>query len=169
MRHVTRDRLRIILAVLLLAGTALFVAGSVIEHRDGGEPAAHQEGASETGEEGHSEAGEEPHDESAESAPSASEEELFGVDIESPVAVTGAAIATAALALLILFVPAGWPLVLAILLGLAFAALDVREALHQQDEGRAGIAAIAWILFAVHVGVVALSAVGVSRAKRSTG
>jgi hypothetical protein len=162
-----RDRLRIVVAVLLLAGTALFVIGSVIEHGEQGESAAHKEGGSESGEEPHVESGEEPHTDSAESSSTTSEEKLFGLDIENPVAVTAAAVATAGLATLILFVPASWPLALAILLGLAFAVLDVREALHQQDEGRTAIAAIAWILLAIHLGIVTVSAVSLNRSRGS--
>lgn len=135
-----------------------------MEHGEDGTADVHEEQAAESGGEVHEE-GEEPHGESAEAV--SSEEELFGLDIESPLAVTGAAIATAGLALLVLFVPASWPLALAILLCLAFAALDVREALHQQDEGRASIAAIARILLVIHLTVALLSAGTLSRGRRA--
>jgi hypothetical protein len=42
--------------------------------------------------------------------------------------------------------------------GLAFAAGDARELLHQLDESNAGLAAIAAILIVLHLGVAALAA-----------
>ena len=80
-----------------------------------------------------------------------SSERVFGVDVEQPGIVTSGAVIMVALALLML----GWRrrrvLVAVAVFALAFAAFDVREALHQATEGRTSLIVIASVLASMHL------------------
>jgi hypothetical protein len=164
--------LRWTLVALLVASTALFAVG-VIAERSGrdthsepaaahaaetggerGEPAgAHDEGgaseATASGEAGHVESG----------SGDAEGERLFGVDVEStPLVVLAvlAGLALAALAASRIALLRGF-LLTVVVIGLAWAALDIREVVHQLDESRTGVAVVAMAVAALHLAVAAIS------------
>jgi hypothetical protein len=166
--------LRWMLVGLLIASTALFAVGVIAERSstdthaepavahaaesggESGEPAGSDSegGASEataSGEAGHVESG----------TDHAETERLLGVDVESAPLVVLAVIAGLALAAL-----GGGPigltrgfLLTGVVIGLAWAALDIREVVHQLDEARTGVAviAIAVAVAALHLMVAAIS------------
>ncbi len=164
--------LRWTLVALLVASTALFAVGSIAERSstdthtepaaahaaetsgESGEPAgAHSEG-------GASEAttsGETEHVESA--TDHAERERLLGVDAEStPLVVLTvlAGLALAALAASRIGLARGF-LLAVVVIGLAWAALDIREAVHQLDESRTGVAVVAMAVAALHLAAAAIS------------
>ena len=120
----------------------------------GGEPAgAHSEGgaseATTSGETGHVESATER----------AERERLLGIDVESTplvvLAVLGG-LALAALAASRIGVRRGF-LLTVVVIGLAWAALDIREVVHQLDESRTGVAIVAMAVAALHLAVAAIS------------
>jgi hypothetical protein len=164
--------LRWTLVALLVASTALFAVGVIAERssRDTHtEPAAVHaaetggesgEPAGTHGEGGASEAtasGEGGHVESA--TEHAEGERLLGIDVEStPLVVLAvlAGLALAALAASRFGLLRGF-LLAVVVIGLAWAALDVREVVHQLDESRTGVAVVAIAVAALHVMVAAIS------------
>jgi hypothetical protein len=164
--------LRWALVALLVASTALFAVGAIAERssRDTHtEPAAAHAGqtGSETGEAAgaHSEggvpeasaSGEAGHVESG--TGHAEGERLFGVDVEStPLVVLAvlAGLALAALAASRIGALRGF-LFIVVAIGLAWAALDIREVVHQLDESRTGVAVIAMAVAVLHLAVAAIS------------
>jgi hypothetical protein len=164
--------LRWTLVALLVASTALFAVGVIAERSsrdthtepaaahasetggESGEPAgAHGEGgasqATASGEAGHVESGT-GHTES---------ERLLGVDVEStPLVVLAvlAGLALAALAASRIGLRHGF-LLAVVVIGLAWAALDIREVVHQLDESRTGVAVVAMAVAALHLTVAAIS------------
>jgi hypothetical protein len=149
-----------IIAALIAVATVLFAVGTTIERNQrktetiaqhaaeggGGETAAHRaaEGP-----------GEAP---SAVSNPSttASSERILGIDPESPGLVIVAVIASLLLAVAVLRRPGDARLLLAVgLLMVAFAALDVREVVHQGNESRTGLAVLAGVVTALHLAAAA--------------
>ncbi len=182
--------LRIAAALVLLLATVVFVVGITAERSIAGEaaevrsvesvtspggedPAAeadegHREGeeaeeaavaaAEETeGEEAH--AGEAvPHDEANEA-----NETILGIDPESPGAVAAAVAVSLVLAAALWFWGTPAVLVVTAVFALLFAALDVREVAHQLGEARGGLAAIALLAAALHLGVVVLAGFAVTR------
>ena len=146
--------LRWALVALLVASTALFAAGAIAERSDAGghrevagaEVGEHQEGA---------EAGE--RQEGAEAA--GEDESLLGIDLESTPLIGLAAVVGLGLAALAATrygrIRAFLGLVAAI--AIAWAALDVREFLHQLDESRTGIAVVAITVAILHVAAAAVS------------
>jgi hypothetical protein len=164
--------LRWTLIALLVASTALFAIGAIAERSsrdthtepaaahaaetggESGEPAgAHSEGgaseATASGEASHGESGTE-HAES---------ERLLGVDAEStPLVVLAvlAGLALAALAASRIGLRRGF-LLTVVVIGLAWAALDIREVVHQLDESRTGVAVVAVAVAALHLTVAAIS------------
>jgi|RhiMethySRZTD1v2_1073278.scaffolds.fasta_scaffold220865_2 hypothetical protein len=146
-----RDRLPVVAAVLLVAATILFVVGTSIE-RSQTETGEHQEGttverpAAEGGEQNRSAGG--------------SDEELFGINPES----AGLTAVVAAVSLLLVVLLAVRPgkglLVTVIVVGLVFAALDVREVLRQASESNAGLLVLALITGLLHLGAAVVAAAG---------
>jgi hypothetical protein len=163
--------LRWTLVALLFASTALFAVGVIAERSskdthtepaaahaeetggEGGEPAgAHGEGggseATTSGETGHVKPATE-HDEP---------ERLLGVDVESAPLVVLAVLeglALAALAASRIGLRRGF-LLTVVVIALAWAALDIREVVHQLDESRTGIAVVAMTVAALHLAVAAI-------------
>ena len=159
--------LRIMAAVALVVGAALFALGI---SREGSSAEAippstelssaeESIGHTETGEEG-SEAGG-----SSEAAPhNESDAVLFGVDLESTTFVALAVIASVALGAAVLGMRPRWVLVIVVAFGLVFAVADVREALKQIDESQKGIAAIAGGVLVLHI-VAAAAALALMRSE----
>jgi hypothetical protein len=95
------------------------------------------------------------HDESGE-APGAHAGEnrgIFGIDPESTGAVAAAVAVSLLLATAVWFWGMSAILVVAVVFGLLFAALDVREAFHQADESRGELVALSLLIAALHLGV----------------
>lgn len=157
----SRNRLLLLVSVLLVVSAGLFAVGSGIEHGQTNEnqPEAtvhHSESSSETSQES-------SHGTEAPTHVHRSSEKIAGIDPESwPVV----ALATAASLLLGGAVyrrrSTRWLLAAAVF-GLLFAAGDVRELVHQLDESRTALAVIAGVLIALHVLVAAVAAAGLSR------
>jgi hypothetical protein len=146
-------RSRALLPGLIVVASALFALGAAIEpsdHHDEGvasEPVEHVEGEQGESTEAHAE---EAGGESGEAGDQ--NEDLFGVDVESTPLVVLAVVGSLALALAAYLRPGWRPLLLVIAIAmLAFAALDIRELLHQLDESNEDVAAIAAIVAALHV------------------
>jgi hypothetical protein len=161
--------LRWTVVALLIASTALFAVGVIAERSSSdthtkpaaahaaeagdetGEPADAQSegGASEataSGEAGHVESG----------TDHAETERLLGVDVESAPLVVLAGLALAALAASRIGLTRGF-LLTVVVIGLAWAALDIREVVHQLDEARTGVAVLAIAVAALHLMVAAIS------------
>jgi hypothetical protein len=165
------SRLRSTLIALLVASTALFAVGVIVErssadtHAD--PPAAHAEEANAEGT--HSEGGESSattsghggHAETSAESPAAHAEgeRLLGVDLESTPLVVLAVLAGLALAVLAAGrVGRARAFLLAVaVIALAWAALDIREVVHQLDESRTGVAVIAVAVALLHLAAVAVS------------
>jgi hypothetical protein len=165
--------LRWTLVVLLVGSTVLFAIGATAERSTSdthtepaavhsaqtGSEAGESEGAHDEGTEssatGSGEAGH------AESAAGADESErLLGVDVESTPLVVLAVLAgltLAAVAASHLGATRGFLLAVAVI-ALAWAALDLREVIHQLDESRTAVAVIAMAVTALHLAVAAISA-----------
>jgi hypothetical protein len=154
------------LPTLIIAATALFVTGVVIERNSNdthtetaSSSAAESAGSAGEGESAHSEgehAGGETDQHASEPASGATEkggeDRLLGIDVESTPLVALAALASIALALAAWLRP-GWIALLTLIAGamIAFAVLDVREVFHQLDENRGGLAALAGLVAVVHL------------------
>ena len=164
------SRLRLTLVALLAVSTVLFAIGVIAERSDSDthaepEAAAHVDESSEH---------EGAHDEADESSASASveqgrgesgsesesdDERLLGVDLESMPLLVLAVLAGLGLAVL----AAGrigrlrWFLLAVAVIALAWAALDIREVVHQIDESRTGIALVATAVAVLHLAAAAVS------------
>ncbi len=137
---------RAALPLILLAATVLFVLGVALEPHS--EEARGEHAASEAGEAG--------------PEPAGGEERVLGLDLESPLVVTVAVVASVGLALLAWSRPERrWLLAIAVV-ATAFAVVDVAEVLHQLDEDRMGLTLLAAAVAALH----ALAAVLAVRATR---
>jgi hypothetical protein len=131
-------------------------------HDDGTEPAENTRGteATEHAQSEHNEAAERTRDGHSEAAEhDESGEEVLGLDVES----IGLTVAPAAVSLLLaglLLTISGRRVVLAVVIvALTFAALDLRESVHQASEARAGLLTIALLAAVAHLGVAALAGV----------
>jgi hypothetical protein len=161
-----RARLPVVAAVLLVAATILFVVGTTIERsqaRTGegqeattvdqsagehNEPEATQGRANTTeGTEEHGNAGE-------------SGEELFGINPESAGLTAAVAAVSLLLAVLLVARPGKVLLVAVAVIGLVFAALDLREGIHQANEPNTGLLIIALVTGPLHLGVTVAAAAG---------
>ena len=154
--HTTR--LRGALAVLLAGSAILFLVGSTIERNNRHHEAtpAHTEGSGgETGGEG-SHTGETPAPTAAPTAEAGSV--ILGVDTES-LALSIVAVVLSFLLAAAIWIGRGRRLLqlAAVGFGLVFAAGDGRELVHQLDDSNGGLAAVAGLLIALHLGVVALA------------
>jgi hypothetical protein len=166
------------LVALLVASTALFAVGAIAERSSADthtEPGATH--AAETGEEGGERAGAHSdgtaHGEGGTSEATAPVEayhagsatghaesnRLLGVDVEStPLVVLAvlAGLALAALAASRIGRARGF-LFAVVVIGLAWAVLDIREVVHQLDESRTGVAVVAMAVAALHLGAAVIS------------
>jgi hypothetical protein len=158
-------RLRVVLIALLIVATAAFVLGVSIERSQGeahAEPATTVEGETgEPGEVGHEEGAENGRAVRAEESPSAhadeeNAEKFLGIDYEAIPFIVLAAVFSLALAAAVWLRPASVPLLAFVVVAMvAFAALDVREVVHQFDEDNGGLALLAGVVAALHLGVAA--------------
>ena len=163
---------RNLLAALIVAATAAFAGiekgqhseaearegAHSIEKRHAEEPPAHAEsgeGERREAEERQAAAAQpaaKPGSEEAGAHSQEEEEELFGIDLESTPLVVLAVVASLALAAAAWLRPR-WALLL-VAVGaamLVFAALDVREVLHQIDENSTGLAVLAGLVALLHL------------------
>jgi hypothetical protein len=163
------SHLRWALVALLVLSTALFAIGVIAERSNADTPTesaraqvsesseaagedAHEAGAAES-EEGHTDEG------TAGETHSDEDEALFGIELESTPFLVLAVIAGLALAGLTATRLGQLPafLLAVALIALAWAALDVREFLHQLDESREGIAIVAALVALLHLAAVAVA------------
>lgn len=168
---------RRVLAALIVLATIGFIAGMSIErHGASNESAAHVKaerattGTGETAAEHAAEGGGEaakPTRTGGESAattkPAATEPRAelrpLGVDIEALPFVVVAALLSLGLAAGAWVRPRSTPLLVVLVVAmLAFAALDVREIVHQSDESRTGLALLAGLVAALHLAAAATGA-----------
>ena len=144
--------MRGLLVVLLVLSTALFAAGVIAERASGDEHAG-----TPAGEEVQAHTGEESATHSEE--PGEENEAVLGIDLEStPLVVLAVVVGLVAAALAATrygTVP-GFLGAVAVV-ALAWAVLDVREVFHQLDESQTGIAIVAAVVAALHLGVAAVS------------
>jgi hypothetical protein len=162
-----RDRLPVVAAALLVAATVVFVVGTTLErsqartgqHRGTGtveRPAGESAGHSESGAtEGQSTATTEKHASSGEPG-----EKLLGVNPESAGLTVVVAAVSLLLAVLLVARPRAGLLVAVAVVGLAFAAVDVREGIHQANESNTGLLATALVTGLLHLGVAVAATAG---------
>jgi hypothetical protein len=160
-------RLRVVLIALLLAATAAFVVGVSIERSQGDnhtEPTSAVKGeAGESREVGHEDGAESGEEATAdESGGSPGEEKgaetFLGIDHEAVPFIVLAAAFSLALAAAVWLRPASVPLLALVVVAMvAVAALDVREVVHQLDEDNGGLALLAGVVAALHLGVAAVA------------
>jgi hypothetical protein len=167
---------RALLVALLVASTVAFVVGVSIERSSAdthAEPAAATQGgeggessaehAAEAGaDEGHAETARRETDEGA-------SESFFGVDYEATPFVALVVLFSLGLAAAVWLRPR-WALLLgAVAVAMVvFAALDVREVVHQLDESKGGLALLAGVVAVGHLAAAALAAL-MSRSTASAG
>jgi hypothetical protein len=170
---------RLLLVVLLVVSTAAFVVGVSVERSSGD---SHDEPAATAASREAAESGEEHADEGAEGEASQSaveadsegageagqdeDESVLGVDLEATPFVVLAAAASLGLAVAVWLRPEWRPLLgLVAAVMVAFAALDVREVVHQVDEHNGGLAVLAGVVAALHLAAAAIAlSMGRSRA-----
>jgi hypothetical protein len=158
------------LVALLAAATVLFAVGVIAERSSADthtEPArAHAEGAGSEATGAHDEAGEggaaaseQGHGTTASGETSSNGEQVLGVDLEStPLIVLGVLAGLGLAALTTSRFGALRGVLLAVALAaLAWAALDIRELVHQLDESRTGIAIVAALVAVLHVAAAAVA------------
>ena len=155
-------RLRAVMATLLVASALLFGVGILVERSTGSSAppapptAPHHEGAGERGGESGEAVG--AHTETGGS------ESMFGIDPEAPPLVAFAIILSLVAAFLVWRHGRRLVIVGAILIALAFAALDLLEINHQAREGTALVAVIAAL---VAVGHLIAGGLGITIVRRS--
>jgi hypothetical protein len=162
-----RRRLRRTAAALLVVCAGLFIVGVTVEadtHVETNEPARDHDEASEAA---GSESG---HDEAAEAAgsdadhhESGEEEQVLGVDVESPGAVGLAVAASIALAVGLWIRKQRWLAIAAVGVAVVFAVFDVAEFAHQISESRTGLALLATVIAAGHLAASATAALSTTR------
>jgi hypothetical protein len=160
--------LRIVAAVALVLGAALFAIGIGREH-SGHEASSAVESSpqGEVSEQTEADEGTTGVEGATQTHPSAEADAvLLGIDLESTPFVVLAVVASIALGALLLSTRARWVLVVMVAFALVFALADVRELLKQIDESHAGIAAIAVGVLAFHAIAVAAGTAG---ARSATG
>jgi hypothetical protein len=168
----TQTQLRAALALLLVATSVLFAIGTTIErsqrHNETGsaDTAASQnqsEGSSSEagGEGGGGETG--SGESTSGETQTESSEKVFGIDVESVPAVVGAVAAALLLAAAVWWRRERLWLWATLGFGIAFAAGDVREVIHQLDESNAGVAVIAGVLVVAHFAIAVLAALLLAR------
>jgi hypothetical protein len=162
-------RLRVVLIALLVVGTAAFVVGVSVERAQGenhAEPATAVEGEREAGmpaEAGHEDGAESGEAARAEESAGAAADEdkaetFLGIDYEAvPFIVLAAAFSLALAAAVWLRPGSVTVLALVVVAMVAFAVLDAREVVHQLDEDNGGLALLAGVVAALHLGVAAVA------------
>jgi hypothetical protein len=176
---VTSEPTALDLVALLIASTALFAVGVIAERSEAdthAPEAAQTEGAGREPAEAHEEAGEtggadEGHAEPASGETGTEDERLLGIDLESTPLVVLAVLAGLGLAALTATRVGrlrGFLLAVA-LVALAWAALDVREFVHQFDESRTGIAVVAIVVAVLHLAAALLASAMAMRARQPAG
>lgn len=165
-----RARLPVMAAALLVAATILFVVGTTIErsqantgaHQEAnaveqpaGEAAEHNEAEAAEGQANTAAEGVEQHRSTGESG-----EELLGINPESAGLTAVVAVVSLLLAALLVVRPGKGLLVTVVVVGLVFAALDVREVAHQANESNAGLLVMALITGLLHLSVAVVAAAG---------
>lgn len=166
-----QDRLPFVVALLLCASTVLFALGTAVEHHQRGQhhsettvSAAESNGttahAGEPAGSGESATGETTSPTSTESA--GHSEKVAGIDTESWPLVSLAILISLAVATAVYRRRGRWLLVAAGFAAL-FAAADTRELVHQLNESRNTVAAIAGALIALHLLIAALAATAFAR------
>lgn len=162
-------RLRVVLIALLVVATAAFVVGVSIERSQGenhAEPATAVAGEGEAGqpaEAGHEDGAVSGEAARAEESPGAhadegNAEKFLGIDYEAVPFIVLAAAFSLALAAAVWLLPGSVPvLALVVVAMVAFTALDVREVVHQLDEDNGGLALLAGVVAALHLGVAAVA------------
>jgi hypothetical protein len=168
------SRPRTILIVLLVASTALFAVGAIAERsqadehaeatsaqpQESNQPTAEPEGEHAAGDEAPGADQEGGGDEGkAGEAHAEKSETLLGINLEStPLIVLAVAVGLGLAAVAASQLGRLPAVLLAIaLIALAWAALDVREVVHQLDESRAGVAILAIAVAVLHVSAAALA------------
>ena len=164
-----RARLPVVAAALLVAATVLFVVGTTIERsqansgahqeanaveQSAGEAAEHREAEATETKANTTEAGEE------QARGGEAGEELVGINPESAGLTAVVALASLLLAALLLVRPGKGLLVAVAVVGLVFAALDAREAIHQATESNTGLLVLAVLTGLLHLAVVVAAAAG---------
>jgi hypothetical protein len=147
-----------LLALLIAVATVAFAVGVSIESSDTHtEPAEAAHAESEEGEA--AEAGHVGAESEESGAHGESEDEkVLGIDLESTPLVVLAVIASLALAMAVWLRPdVRGLLALTALAMLVFAALDVPEVFHEIDESESGLAVLAGVVAALHLGAAALA------------
>jgi hypothetical protein len=152
--------IRVVAALALVLGAALFAFG-VARERSGGEtqevPVAtspHEEGADDVEGGMGDEHATEPAEPAGHVEPDAV---LFGVDLESTPFVVAAVVVSVVVAAALVWMPSVAVVILVVAFAFVFAVADVREVLKQVDENTGGIAAIAGLVCAIHVGAAILA------------
>ena len=150
------SRIRLFLGVLLVVSGALFAIGAGIERSQTHESAPTTEISPSPAEAGGGETSGEspaPTTEPAHVETTGSSETLLGINPESTALVIVAILASLALALGVRFWGHRPVLFAALVFGVVFAALDVRELVHQVHESRTGLVILALVLAMLHAGV----------------
>lgn len=164
-------RLRRLLALALLVSAGLFVVGVAVERSERGtehNATTQEQPSSEHGEEGEEGHTDQPAPESGGGPSEVSEQErLLGIDPESTALVAVAVLASFALALVVWRTTSRAVLWGALVFGLTFAALDVRELVHQAGESHAGLVILAGAVAVLHLTVAALAAIALTRGRRA--
>jgi hypothetical protein len=152
-----------VIAVLLIVAAGLFVIGVAAEddadtHSDEGTAQAgeHDE-ATESAEAIEAEAAERSTSEAERSESDGDDERLLGIDIESPVLVTAAVVASLLLAGLVWRRRDRRLLLVIAVVAAGFAVLDAAEVAHQLDEDHTGLALLAGLIAALHAAAAALA------------
>jgi hypothetical protein len=156
---VIRSVARLTAAVLILASAAAFAIGVAVEHHSEGAEHAAVTATAGTDPDG-------GHEGADQSRPAEHSELLFGVNPESTGLVVTAVVVSVLFAAAILTIGTPWLAGLIAVLMLAFAALDVREILHQFGESHLGLALLAILVAVLHV-LAAAMAVRVTRTAAS--
>ncbi len=169
----TEHRLRLLVAVLLIASGAFFAVASGVErsqHHEATTPAGESSGAQGSStESGGESGGNSGHTETAPSATEASGgEDLFGVNPESTGLVVVAVLASLLLAVGVWFLGSRTAFVATLAFAIAFAALDMREVVHQIDASRTGLVVPAVALAALHLVLAAFATAGLRRRRPAT-
>jgi hypothetical protein len=189
--------LRVIAALLLVLATIVFVIGAMAERsvaRNGSEPSpseavtassneqaneasgeaaeGHVEGeaaegageeAGSTHEDAHADEVAKPHSEANETS-----ETILGINVESTSMVAAAVLISLLSAAALWFLGTPPTLVVAAVVALLFAALDLREVAHQLSEGRGGLVVLALLAAVLHAGA-AVACLALTRRTPPTG
>lgn len=138
--------------------------GEAAEESPGEEAVGGTEETAGQGEEAHADEAAAPHDEANEAS-----ETILGINPESTGAVAAAVVVSLVLAAALWFWGNPAVLIAAAAFALLFAVLDLREVAHQLAEARGGLAAIALLAAALHVGVAGLAGLALTRRDASVG